>query len=185
MQYLTLTEPFYPQVVNLANKVHGENYISQEQLALMCQQGIKQGVNASFVAVTDSVVIGYRLSFAPGQWQIDDWCSTTLWPVAETEMAYFKSVGVDSDYRGNGVAKQLLQNSIAALQAQGASAGLAHIWRESPGNAAQAYFSKAGAKLLKIHPDRWLHLCESHGYFCPLCGERCHCSAAEMVLRFV
>ena len=185
MQYLTLTEQFYSQVVNLANNIHGENYISQAQLAQMCQQGIKQGINASFVAVSDDTVIGYRLSFAAGQWQVDNWCSTSLWPVAESEMAYFKSVGVDSDFRGKGVAKQLLTNSISALQAQGARAGLAHIWRESPGNAAQAYFANAGATLLKVHADRWLHLCESHGYQCPLCGERCHCSAAEMVLRFV
>ncbi|HEX5793397.1 MAG TPA: GNAT family N-acetyltransferase [Rheinheimera sp.] len=185
MQIIELIPIYFPAVVALANQIHGDNYLDNVSLAAMQQQGIKQGVNASFIALDDAGnAVGYRLSFAAGQWQHDKWCSEALWPVPAEQMAYFKSVGVKPSLRGNGIASQLLACSVTALQQQGATAGLAHIWRESPGNAAERYFSHAGASLLKVHPDRWRHLSETAGYYCPRCGALCRCSAAEMVLMF-
>ena len=185
MSIFQLTPDFFPAVVSLANSIHGDNYLNQTTLASMHQQGIAKGVNASFVAVDEQQQLtGYRLSFAAGQWQPDKWCTETLWPVPRHEMAYFKSVGVSSCQRGKGIASALLQASVTALKLQGANAGLAHIWRESPGNAAQRYFSQAGALLIKVHPQCWRHLSETAGYHCPICGVLCNCSAAEMVLHF-
>ncbi|MBZ9610986.1 GNAT family N-acetyltransferase [Rheinheimera maricola] len=185
MQILELTSSYFPAVIALANQIHGDNYLDNASLTLMQQQGVKQGINASFIALDDmDNVVGYRLSFAAGQWQADNWCTEQLWPVPLAQMAYFKSVGVCPSQRGKGIASQLLKTSVAALQQQGAKAGLAHIWRESPGNAAERYFSYAGARLIKIHPDRWRHLSETVGYICPRCGELCRCSAAEMALLF-
>ena len=129
-------------------------------------------------------LIAQSHTFAAGQWHSDSWCSEALWPVPLDRMAYFKSVGVALAARGQGVASALLRQSVQALKQQGALAGLAHIWRESPGNAAQRYFSQAGATLLKVHPDKWRHLSESAGYHCPVCGALCRCSAADMVLVF-
>ena len=185
MKIRNLTACDYDAVVKLANDIHGENYLNSNSLEQMHQQAIKADIDANFVATSDlGQIIGYRLSFAAGQWQQDAWCSTDLWPVAITEMAYFKSVGVSPTMRGKGIASALLQHSVTALQQQGAKAGLAHIWRESPGNAAQRYFSYAGGAVLKVHPDRWRHLSETIGYCCPRCGALCRCSAAEMVLVF-
>jgi len=185
MQITELTPAFFPAVVSLANTIHGDNYLSHDSLAAMQLQGITKGINASFVAVDEQQqLIGYRLSFAAGQWHPDNWCTEALWPVPRADMAYFKSVGVSTVQRGKGIASLLLQASVKALKHQGAKAGLAHIWRESPGNAAQRYFSQAGAVLVKVHPQRWRHLSETVGYFCPVCGALCNCSAAEMVLTF-
>ncbi|GAB59219.1 GNAT family N-acetyltransferase [Rheinheimera nanhaiensis] len=183
MQILELRPNYFADVIALANQIHGDNYLTQQSLLQMQQQGIKQGINASFVALNEQGhIIGYRLSFAAGQWQPDKWCSVSLWPVAVSDMAYFKSVGVSPAARGQGVASALLRQSAVALSEQGAKAGLAHIWRESPGNAAERYFSHAGARLLKVHAERWRHLSELEGYICPRCGTLCRCSAAEMVL---
>ena len=179
-----MDERFLPQVVSLANQVHGKNYLDLAKLAELHLQGIKHNINASYVALIDKQVVGYRLSFAAGQWPLDEWCSVPLWPVPPPQMAYFKSVAVAPELQGQGLGTQLLQASIGSLQQQGATAGLAHIWQQSPGNAAQRYFSKAGASLLKVHADRWLHLSKTAGYLCPICGNRCHCTAAEMVLSF-
>ena len=138
MHITELTSVFFPAVIKLANQIHGDNYLSLINLTQMQQQGITQGINASFVALNaQQQVVGYRLSFAAGQWLHDNWCSEALWPVPAEQMAYFKSVGVCPSQRGKGIASQLLKTSIAALQQQGATAGLAHIWRESPGNAAE------------------------------------------------
>lgn len=185
MHIVELESRFFSEVISLANQIHGDNYLDSAQLTQMWHQGIKQGINAGFVALDASQqIVGYRISFAAGQWQPDAWCSQQDWPVPADKMAYFKSVAVASTERGKGVATALLQHSVAALKQQGAQAGLAHIWRESPGNAAQRYFSNAGATLVKIHPDRWRHLSETMGYQCPICGDLCRCSAAEMLLRF-
>lgn len=185
MQLIPLDTDKFVAVITLANQVHGDNYLDSVSLQQMYVQGIKQGLNASLVAVDDSgTVVGYRLSFAPGQWQLDQWCSPALWSVPVEQMAYFKSVAVAASMRGKGVASALLKASARVLAQQGAKAGLAHIWRESPGNAAQRYFSYAGATLLKVHPLRWRHLSETAGYICPLCGSLCSCSAAEMELQF-
>ncbi|SNY41438.1 Predicted N-acetyltransferase YhbS [Arsukibacterium tuosuense] len=174
----------FADVMQLANRVHGDNYLDLAKLTGLYQRGIKHGINASFVALSESRVVGYRLSFAAGQWPQDEWCTVKLWPVTPEKMAYFKSVAVAPELQGQGLGSALLKVSVSALCQQGATAGLAHIWRESPGNAAQRYFSKAGAKLITIHPDRWLHLCKTEGYVCPICGSECHCTAAEMALTF-
>lgn len=180
----TMTPEFFQQVLRLANTVHGDKYLDLAQLIELHQRGIKNGINASYVALDGPTLVGYRLSYAAGQWPLDQWCSISLWPVSPKQMAYFKSVAVAPELQGQGLGSKLLKASVSALMAQGATAGLAHIWRESPGNSAERYFSKAGAKLVKVHPERWLHLSETAGYICPICGNRCHCTAAEMALIF-
>lgn len=184
--YLAELEPYYfPAVIHLANQVHGANYLNADALMQLQKQGIKQGINASFIALDQQQkVVGYRISLAAGQWQADKWCSQHLWPVPLAKMAYFKSVAVCASQRGKGIATELLQTSSSALKRQGATAGLAHIWRESPNNAAERYFQHAGGTLLAVHPQRWRHLSETVGYDCPICADSCLCSAAEMVLSF-
>ena len=81
MQILELTSDHFAAVVKLANQIHGDNYLDSVSLAQMQQQGIKQGINASFIALDEEQqLVGYRLSFAAGQWQPDSWCSEALWP---------------------------------------------------------------------------------------------------------
>lgn len=180
---LPLQKPLYSAVVSLANEVHGAGYLDENTLARMVAQGVVNGKNASFVAMADQLIMGYRLSFAAGQWQPDSWCTLSKWPVPAQSMAYFKSVAVKPDYQGKGIGQALLQQSIAVLKQQGAQAGLAHLWCESPNNSAVRYFSKAGGQLLNIHQNRWQHL-SAEGYDCPRCRALCCCSAAEMALIF-
>ncbi|WNO61110.1 GNAT family N-acetyltransferase [Rheinheimera sp. MMS21-TC3] len=185
VQIKQLESQHFLAVIELANRVHGEKYLNYDALVQMQLQGIKNGINASFVALNSRhKVVGYRISFAPGQWQTDRWCSQNLWPVELATMAYFKSVAVSAAERGQGIGSRMLQASTVALKQQGAKAGLAHIWRQSPGNSAERYFTRAGGTILAIHPERWRHLSETIGYTCPMCDKLCQCSAAEMVLQF-
>lgn len=173
----------FAAVVTLANHVHGAGYLTEKALADMVQQGIKQQLSACFLAKIAQRVVGYRISFAAGQWQPDKWCSPSAWPVAIEDMAYFKSVAVHPDMQAQGIGQALLQRSIQVLKQQGAKAGLAHLWCQSPHNSAVRYFSKAGGQLINRHENRWQHL-SAQGYHCPRCGKVCCCSAAEMVLQF-
>lgn len=183
IRYEQLHPDHFAAVLALGNRVHGDGYLTPESLATYHQQGLHQQHNAGWVALDEHGLAGFRLAFAPTQWQPDQWCSTQLWPVPPAQVGYFKCNTVRPDLQGTGIGGQLLARSIQALQAQGAQAGVAHLWRESPGNAAVRYFSKHGGQLVNIHPDKWRQASLA-GYACVRCGFDCHCSAAEMILWF-
>ncbi|KZN34303.1 hypothetical protein N480_22125 [Pseudoalteromonas luteoviolacea S2607] len=183
MKIEQLEAQHFSQVIQLGNLVHGENYLDKDKLKKFYKMGLKSGLNASFVAVNEEAqVIGFRLTYSAGQWPIDKWCTPEKWPVNRAEMAYFKCIAIHPDAQGSGIGPKLLSASIRILKQQGAKAGIAHLWKQSPGNGAVKYFSKAGGVLVKLHEDRWLENCINEGYECPICGNDCHCQAAEMVL---
>lgn len=182
IQYQPLTPEHFAAVIALGNQVHGDGYLSDELIRLYHQQGQKAGHNAGVVALDNQGLAGFRLAFAPGQWQPDQWCSPDLWGVPATQVGYFKCNTVRPDLQGSGIGGALLQLSTQAFIAQGAVAGVAHLWVQSPGNAAVRYFSKHGGELVKIHPDKWRED-SLNGYECVRCGFDCHCDAAEMILR--
>mgnify|MGYP003384417309 CR=1 FL=1 len=183
LHYALLTPQYYSQVVALGNEVHGEGYLSPENISVWAERGLKNNINSGFVALDGEKVIGFRITFAAGQWQVDNWSSPDLWGVPQEKCCYFKCNTVDENYRGLGVGKQLLLRSIEAVTQQGAIAGTSHLWQQSPNNSAVAYFTRCGGQLIKLHPDKW-HEDSKQGYDCVLCGHNCHCEAAEMIIYF-
>lgn len=181
--YKNIAESDFPAVIELGTKVHGEGYIDTDTVTRWVNQGIKDDINASFIAYHDKTLVGFRLTFAPNQWQIDKWCSPERWGSPVDKVCYFKCNTVNSDYRGHGIGSQLLKLSIVAAKKQGAVAGVSHLWMESPGNSAVKYFTKCGGTLIKEHINRWNEWCE-HGYVCTICGTNCQCTAAEMMIHF-
>lgn len=182
IDYQPLSPAHFAAVITLGNQVHGEGYLNAELLNSYYQQGQKDGQNAGVVALDRQGLAGFRLAFAPGQWLPDQWCSPQLWGVPVAQVGYFKCNTVRPDRQGRGIGGVLLKLSMQALVAQGAVAGVAHLWVQSPGNAAVRYFSKHGGELMKIHPDKW-RADSLNGYECVRCGCDCHCDAAEMILR--
>lgn len=174
----------FDAVIRLGNLVHGDNYMDTPQAQYLFEASHKNGINASLVAYIHNQLVGFRLTQSAQQWHIDEWCSPELWQVPVEKMCYFKCNTVDENCRGLGIGSELLKRSIEQAKKQGAEAGLAHIWRASPGNSAFKYFSKCGGELVKDHPNRWQGWFDSHGYICPECGEHCTCTAAEMMIRF-
>ena len=184
IQYQQMQPEDFAAVLQLGNLVHGAGYLTPDSLQLYFERGLAKHHNASFVAYSQTQqLVGFRLAFAAGNWDLDQWCSPRLWPVSPEKVAYFKCNTVSPAHQGGGIGGHLLQLSMTALQQQGAVAGLAHLWQQSPGNAAVKYFSRHGGVLIKEHPDKWR--AESlQGYACVRCGFDCHCSAAEMLLIF-
>jgi GNAT superfamily N-acetyltransferase len=174
----------FQAVIALGEQVHGANYLDLSSLKRYYPLGIKDGINAHFVAEEEGKLIGFRLTFAACQWKIDTWCSTSLWDVNAQDVCYFKSNTLAVQARGKGLGGQLLEASIKAVTAQGAKAGVSHLWKQSPHNAAVRYFTKAGGRLIKEHPDRWNQKRDASDYLCVLCGDDCHCTACEMLIRF-
>ncbi|WP_206483582.1 GNAT family N-acetyltransferase [Thalassotalea sp. G2M2-11] len=179
--YRPLAPQDYQAVIALGNFVHGEGYMDTVKVKQWVEQGIKDQVNASYVAYDKDKLVGFRITFAAKQWHIDKWCSPVKWQVAPAHVCYFKCNTVDENYRGHGIGSKLLKLAINAVKKQGAQAGVSHLWMQSPGNSAVKYFSKCGGTLVTQHPRRWNEL---EDYICTLCGKDCHCSAAEMIILF-
>ncbi len=183
LNYQALTPEDFNAVIHLATEVHGEGYLDQASMKAWYDKGFKNNINSGFVVYHDDKLVGFRITYAIEQWQIDEWCSPELWPVAAEKVCYFKCNTVDENYRGHGIGGELLRRSIAAAKLQGATAGVSHLWKQSPGNSAVKYFTKCGGILIKEHPDRWRELSLA-GYECPVCHNDCHCEAAEMMVVF-
>ena len=183
---LVSLEPLlFDKVIDLGNEVHGSGYLTQDIIEKIYKKGLKDGINCSFVMLDGEKAVGFRLTYAPTNWQVDQWCSPDIWKYPIEEICYFKSSTVDEAYRSHGIATRMLNASIEAVKKQGAKAGICHTWMQSPGNAAYLYFTKCGGQHLKTYPNRWLE--DSYaGYRCVVCGkdEYCHCDAGEMVLYF-
>lgn len=185
--YTELTAEHFDQVIALGNQVHGEGYLTPQNIADWTANGISNNINSGFVALSkdnsSENLVGFRITFAAKHWQINQWCSPNLWQVQKDKCCYFKCNTVDENYRGLGVGKKLLQLSINAAQKQGSRAGVSHLWKQSPNNSAVAYFTRCGGELVKSHPDKW-NEDSKQGYNCILCGHDCHCEAAEMIIYF-
>lgn len=178
-----MTESDFQAVIELGTLVHGGGYVTQYNIKQWYQKGIKDGINANFVAYDKTKMVGFRISYAAENWNIDQWYSPELWQTGLVDTAYFKCNTVDADYRGLGIGSKLLRLSVNELKRQGAKAGVSHLWRQSPGNSAVNYFAKCGGVLVKDHPDKW-YQDSLDGYNCTLCGHDCHCVAAEMIIYF-
>jgi len=183
ISYQQMTNEHFEQIVTLATEVHGQGYTDLPTLAMWFNKGIKNGINANYVALDEDKVVGFRITYAPQMWDIDKWCTPSKWGFPEETVSYFKCNTVNENYRGYGIGGKLLMLSKEACLKQGAKAGIAHLWRQSPGNSAVKYFTKCGGTLVKDHPDRWYDL-TLEGYECPVCDHLCHCIAAEMILDF-
>ncbi|MEC9259740.1 MAG: GNAT family N-acetyltransferase [Pseudomonadota bacterium] len=182
--YTALTPDHFAAVLELGNRVQGEGYLNLDNLTDYYQRGLKDGINAGIVAFYRDQLVGFRLTFAQGQWDIDQWATPAEWDVEPATVCYFKCNTVDPAMQGYGIGSTLLSKAVDAAQRQGSNAGLAHIWLASPGNSAFKYFSKNGGRLIKEHPNKWQYAAMYEGYDCPVCDSLCACVAAEMLLTF-
>jgi ribosomal protein S18 acetylase RimI-like enzyme len=174
----------FPKIMQLGNWVHGDGYLDLMSLDRMLMKSIHHSLNASYVMYDQDKLIGFRISYAPNEWDVDKWCTPELWPVEKEQVAYFKCNTIHPDYQGQGLGGKLLEASIHTLRDMGAKAGLSHIWMQSPGNASFKYFTKAGGQLIKTHARRWNNDPNIPDYECIICGKDCYCDASEMMLEF-
>jgi len=188
LRLYTLEEDDFPRILALGNKIYGDNYLSIPALeTTFIKSKIKKRC-CSFV-LYDGVraknnLVGFRLTYAPGNWEADAWCSPESWGVPIEKLCYFKTNTVDPHYQGKGLGSYLLDASKCATRSLGAVAGIAHIWLQSPNNSAFKYFTKNGGELIAVWQNKWTEDARVKGTICSVCGQHCVCSAAEMILHF-
>ncbi len=182
----------FESIIELGDKIFGDNYLTQDDLKSVLKKSVKDGKNCSFTLTLNEGdglerLIGFRLTYAPGTW-IDSYdpnleLNPDLWGFDPEKVAYMKSNCLDVEFRRNGFGRMLLDRSVAETRRMGAEAAVAHIWMNSPENGAYNYFLKAGGKMIKTYPSYWraYHLEDKP---CIHCGFPCECPAAEMIIDY-
>jgi len=194
LRIYSLEEEDFAKVIELGEEVHGKNYLTHSGLGKILRRSCSQGRCCSYVLYDrprnkGGRLVGFRLTYAPGQWEIDEWCTPDEWGVDPEKVCYFKSNTLHPDYRGIGMGLHLLDVSKQTVRQLGGTAGVTHIWLDSPSKGAFRYFTKAGGKTIWIWPNRWTSDLELEGYECVVCCANdevnpCTCPAAEMILHF-
>jgi ribosomal protein S18 acetylase RimI-like enzyme len=182
--YRQITAADEAAVIDLANEVHGDNYLTPESFQHYLSAGTAGNVQLNWLAIKDGEMLGVRLTLAPGEWPIDSFCTPSEWPFPADKLCYFKCAAVSEKARGLGIGKTLLQRSIDSAKELGCQGGLAHIWMQSPQNSAYEYFTRCGGEMIKQHGKRWYQASVEDGYYCPVCDGTCYCDAGEMLLKF-
>lgn len=180
MEIRPLKEPDLVDLKSFTDSTIGTGYYSQEELLDIYQRSQKNGKMCSFLLIQDGQILGFRLTYPPGQWNHGKGrqLSPHLWRVTPAETAYFQSLFLHPSVQGGGWGQKLSEESIKVLQSLGAKAVVCHSWVESPHNSSSKYLQKLGFTPLIQYPYYWKNV----DYDCPRCGKPCLCTAEEMIL---
>ena len=106
----------------------------------------------------------------------------TLYRLRNQTTGLIKSVAVDIQARGNGIATQLVQHSVAELTKCGAKTFYALGWiTEQGGCHIQGVLESLDFIPVKHFEKFWHNDSIAHKYDCPTCGHPCICSAMLFV----
>lgn len=182
-QLVPMGESHFGSIRDLASEVFEPHYLTLTDIEEGYQKSCAKGPTSSFVVLLDGRLIGFRLTYGPGTWDITRDYTPEKWNAAPEQVCYFKVACVHPDYSGLGLGQVLLDGAVGVSRRQGAIAGVADIWLNSPHNSAYKYFSKAGGEVVNIHHGRWAHRHSAENP-CDICGPSCRCIGAEMILHF-
>ncbi|MFT6071055.1 MAG: putative N-acetyltransferase YhbS [Bacteriovoracaceae bacterium] len=170
-----LSEDDIDDVITFFDKWSGKNYYKRPEMKSI----VERSKGASFVARVGETIAGVRLTHAPGDW-LEEYTQVTpeKWKIQRSEMAYFKSLFVSSEFQKMGIGKSLSNKSIEVLKDLGARGILCHSWLESPGNSSQIYLQNMGFEPVAHHERFWYDI----PYECIRCKpSRCVCVGVEMI----
>lgn len=162
----------------------GKDYYQVSDLIEIYEKSLLNNQNCSFILFENNEIKGIRLAYMPGKW-VDTkgtgGLTSNLWQGLKlSDLGYFQSLFLSSDYIGKGWAPILAGLSIDAIKKAGGLGILTHSWLESPNNSSRKYLEKTGFVLINSHKNYWINV----DYVCPRCGKPCVCTAGEMLLTF-
>ncbi|MCB0355486.1 MAG: GNAT family N-acetyltransferase [Bdellovibrionales bacterium] len=181
MKIRQLKREDWSQIVCLSDKNLGENYMTEQDLQSYFGPGRQNNSKASFVLVDNqNNVLGFRICFAPGDWpeEVLQKSLVSKWPLPPHQVAYFKTLLIDSRFQGQGWGPQLSTAAQVELEKMGALAIVCHSWKESPNNSSQRYLQKEKFKNIGEIKNFW----QTKDYSCSGChAQPCKCTAIEMI----
>jgi ribosomal protein S18 acetylase RimI-like enzyme len=171
-----------PAVHNFTDKHIGAGYYTLGELQLIFERSCKDGVMYTLLLENNnSEIQGIRITYPPGKWQKGkgQGLHSERWPHALAETAYFQSLFLSDELRGQGWGGKLSLEALRLLMENGAKGVVTHSWKESPENSSTRYLQKLGFEMIAEHPHYWKDV----NYNCAGCQKRpCQCTAIEMYL---
>jgi len=170
------TDNLIPAVVRFTDVAIGQNYYRPEDLRKFTLNPF------SFILLRRDTfeILGARLTLAGGQWLGTEklkGAHPALWKVDPDKVAYFKSIFLADEVRGQSYGVELSLMALSALRKSGHKAVVCHSWNESPNQSSMRYLKKLGFKELVVIDNFWSEI----DYSCTRCGKPCKCSATEMI----
>jgi GNAT superfamily N-acetyltransferase len=160
----------------------GEGYYTIPELREIYARSTQNGQVFSLILADDSdAILGARITYPPGQWEHGKGRGLTpeRWPHAIGETAYFQSLFLARDLRGQGWGGRLSFEALKLLKLVGTKGVVCHSWKESPNNSSTKYLLKLGFVSVAEYPGYWSEV----AYNCTRCLKPpCLCSAQEMYL---
>ena len=150
-----LSIEFIPQVVELSDREFGKGYHTKDRLKKWIQS---DGGEYSLVLMDEQKnLYGFRITFPAGSWLhlMKGKCETKLWNMTPESVAYFKSILISRQIRGQGWGSRLSEKTIKMLRDIKNTAIVCHSWKESPNNLSVRYLKKLGFKPIAEHKNFW------------------------------
>jgi GNAT superfamily N-acetyltransferase len=165
----------------------GEGYYSLDEVREVLQRSTLGGEVFTLVLVrpdeaTGERIVGARLTYPPGLWNHGKGkgLSPHAWPHPLQHTAYFQSLFLADELRGQGWGGRLSLAAIELLRDKTSTRGIVtHSWKESPDNSSTRYLLKLGFQKITEYPEYWREV----DYNCTRCLKPpCLCTAQEMYL---
>ena len=165
-------------VLKFTDRAIGDNYYQRSDLVKFTELGHSYLLENA----ETGDILGVRLTLPPGTWVGREKLKGLhphLWDVDPEKVAYFKSIFLADEVRGQNFGLELSRVAMAGLKGDGALAVVCHSWNESPNDSSGRYLRKLGFKDLVVIENFWGDI----DYSCTRCGNPCKCSATEMICR--
>ncbi|HRK07167.1 MAG TPA: GNAT family N-acetyltransferase [Pseudobdellovibrionaceae bacterium] len=167
----------------------GEGYYSLDEVREVLRRSTLNGEVFTLVLVRPDEatgqlekIVGARLTYPPGQWNHGKGkgLSPAAWPHPLQRTAYFQSLFLADELRGQGWGGRLSRAAIQLLRQKTSTLGIVtHSWKESPDNSSTRYLQKLGFQKITEYPEYWRDV----DYNCTRCLKPpCLCTAQEMYL---
>lgn len=172
-------------VLEFTDKWIGKGYFKKDELRTLLLMGVKDNLNASFMALDGDKIVAVRITLAPYQWtdlpDIHPYLTTHMWRVTYKRAGYFKSLFVDQEYQKKGIGTELTKRSMEVLMKMGCMAIVCHSWLESPSDSSRKYLRRLKFESVAKHRNFWF----LKDYECIKCSpSACSCTAEEMIYYF-
>ena len=173
----------------------GERYISRDQfetylrvaskpfrkVALVAQHKATQKVLGVLLAeIVDEQAL--RLSFL-GSYDLAV-KDPEVYRLRNQTTALIKSIAVDEQFRGNGIATRLVKQVMQLLEKNGAKGFYSFGWVSKQNVCqTQGVLESLGFQSVMRFDEFWLDDSTQRNYDCPVCGQPCHCAALLFVRK--
>jgi len=183
-EIISFHEKFLPNVVALANKSFGNNYLTSEDIEKSFTNPYQKGI----IALSDGVFAGFSfyrfINYSLLDSLFDESVVAKIRPYLTSDklICLRQQTAVATDFRNNYFASQLVEYSLSdALHFRADSISV--LWN-SANDDMKMILLKMNFKVLTKISDYWYRDSLDKKYNCPICGKPpCRCSASIMLKK--